>query len=108
PAIGNARLYTELKQRASLMEMMSELSRTALEATDLDQLIARVVAEMKERFPIDVTATLGSAGAATTQFDGPSLTVPIVHYGSTLRTVRFEAAASDGFPPADVLGVAAT
>src|ERR1051325_3767220 len=51
PAIANARLYSELKQRASLMEMMSELSRTALEATDLDHLIERVVAYIKERFP---------------------------------------------------------
>jgi diguanylate cyclase (GGDEF)-like protein len=103
PAIANARLYTELKQRASLMEMMSELSRTALEATDLDQLIERVVAYIKERFPIDVTAALGNAGAATTQFEGPSLAVPIVHHGSTLGALRFEAQSSDVFTPANVL-----
>ncbi|HEY6139535.1 MAG TPA: diguanylate cyclase [Thermoanaerobaculia bacterium] len=103
PAIANARLYSELKQRASLMEMMSELSRTALEATDLDHLIERVVAYIKERFPIDVTATLGSAEAATTQFDGPSLAVPIVHHGATLGALRFEAQSSDVFTPANVL-----
>jgi diguanylate cyclase (GGDEF)-like protein len=103
PAIANARLYTELKQRASLMEMMSELSRTALEATDLDQLLERVVGYIKERFPIDVTATLGGADAATTQFYGPSLSVPIVHHGSTLGVLRFEAEWSDVFTPANVL-----
>ena len=103
PAIANARLYSELKQRASLMEMMSELSRTALEATDLDQLLGRVVAYIKERFPIDVTATLGGAEAATTQFEGPSLSVPIVHHGATLGVLCFEAPSPDVFTPANVL-----
>jgi len=103
PAIANARLYGELKQRASLMEMMSELSRTALEAIEFDQLIERVVGYIRERFPIDVTAMLGSAGAAETKFDGPSLSVPIVHHGATLGVLRFEAQSPDAFTPANVL-----
>ena len=103
PAIANARLYGELKQRASLMEMMSELSRTALEATDLDQLIERVVNYIRARFPIDVKALLGGAGAAETTFDGPSLSVPIHYHGATLGVLRFEAQSPDAFTPANVL-----
>jgi diguanylate cyclase (GGDEF)-like protein len=83
--------------------MMSELSRTALEATDLDQLIARVIDSIRARFPIDVTALPGSSDAAATKFEGPSLSVPIVHHGSILGVLRFEAQSSDVFTPANVL-----
>ena len=103
PAIKNARLFAELKQRAGLMQMMSELSRTALEATDLDQLIARVTAHIHERVPIDVTATLGDVDATETTFAGNALSVPIVHHGATLGVLRFEAASADAFTPANVL-----
>jgi len=103
PAIANARLYGELKQRAGLMEMMSELSRTALEATDLDQLIERVVGYIEARFPIEVTATLGGAGAAATKFEESALAVPIVHHGATLGVLRFAAQSPEAFTPANVL-----
>lgn len=103
PAIANARLFGELKQRASLMEMMSELSRTALEATDLDQLIQGVVDYIRARFPIDVSTKLGGAGAAATKFEGSALSVPIVHHGATLGVLRFEAQSPDAFTPANVL-----
>src|SRR6185436_1162053 len=103
PAIANARLYSELKQRAGLMEMMSEPSRTALEATDLEQLIARVVGYIRGRFPIDVSATLGDAGTAATTFEDSVLSVPIVHHGATLGVLRFEAQSPEAFTPANVL-----
>src|ERR1051326_2848785 len=103
PAIANARLYGELKQRASLMEMMSELSRTALEATDLDQLLERVAGYIEARFPIEVTATLGGARAAGTTFEGSALSVPIVHHGATLGVLRFAAQSPEAFTPANVL-----
>ena len=103
PAIANARLFGELKQRASLMEMMSELSRTALEATDLDQLIQNVVDYIRARFPIDVSATLGGADAAATKFEESALSVPIVHHGATLGVLRVEAQSPEAFTPANVL-----
>ena len=103
PAIANARLYSELKQRARLMEMMSELSRTALEATDLAQLLERVADYVRARFPIDVEARLGSTDVTATTFDAAVLSVPIVHHGATLGVLRFEARSPDAFTPANVL-----
>jgi diguanylate cyclase (GGDEF)-like protein len=55
-AISNARLYEELKQRARLMEMMSEVSRTALETTDVDALLGRIVNYIHDRFPVGVVS----------------------------------------------------
>jgi diguanylate cyclase (GGDEF)-like protein len=103
PAIANARLYSELKQRARLMEMMSQLSRTALEATDLAQLLERVADYVRARFPIDVEARLGSTDVTATTFDAAVLSVPIVHHGATLGVLRFEARSPDAFTPANVL-----
>jgi len=57
-AIASAHLYEELKQRAQLMEMMSEISRSALEATDLDSLLERVVQYVQSRFPVEFVAIL--------------------------------------------------
>jgi diguanylate cyclase (GGDEF)-like protein len=57
-AIASAQLYEELRQRARLMQMMSEVSRTALEATDLRELLERVVRYIQERFPLELTAVV--------------------------------------------------
>lgn len=42
-AIASARMYKELKERARLLEMMSDVSRTALEAENLQEFLVRVV-----------------------------------------------------------------
>lgn len=63
-AIANAQLYEELRQRARLMQMMSEVSRTALQATDLQELLDRIVRYIREHFPLEF--------AAVVTFDGPS------------------------------------
>jgi diguanylate cyclase (GGDEF)-like protein len=55
-AILNARLYEELKTRARLMEMMSEVSRTALEATRLDDFLSRVAHYVYDHFPLEIAA----------------------------------------------------
>jgi GAF domain-containing protein len=55
-AIASAQLYEEVKRRARLMEMMSEVSRTALEATDLRELLERIVRYIHERFPLEFAA----------------------------------------------------
>jgi diguanylate cyclase (GGDEF)-like protein len=57
-AIANARRYEELKQRARLMEMMSEVSRTALETTDRQQLLDRIVEYVHAHFPVEYVAIL--------------------------------------------------
>jgi len=57
-AIANAQMFVEVRQRARLMEMMSEVSRTALVATDLRELLDRVVHYIHERFPLELTAML--------------------------------------------------
>jgi|SRR5215212_6178667 len=55
-AIASAQLVDELRQRVQLMEMMSEVSRTALEATDLDELLHRIVRYIHERFTLEIVA----------------------------------------------------
>jgi len=55
-AIASAQLYEELRRRMALMEMMSEVSRTALEATDLRELLERIVRYIHERFPLELVA----------------------------------------------------
>lgn len=55
-AVASAQLFEELRQRARLMEMMSEVSRTALEATDLDELLERVTRYIHERFPLELAS----------------------------------------------------
>jgi diguanylate cyclase (GGDEF)-like protein len=56
--IANARNHEELKQRARLMEMMSEVSRTALETTDLHELLDRIVDYIAAHFPIELVEIL--------------------------------------------------
>ena len=55
-AIASAQVYEELRQRARLMEMMSEVSRTALDATDVQELLSRVARYIHERFPLELVA----------------------------------------------------
>ncbi|HUP59337.1 MAG TPA: diguanylate cyclase [Thermoanaerobaculia bacterium] len=55
-AIACAQLYEELRQRARLMEMMSEVSRTALDATDLRELLDRIVRYIHDHFPLEIAA----------------------------------------------------
>src|SRR5260221_1139520 len=56
--IANARQHEELKRRARLMEMMSEVSRTALETTDLHELLDRIVEYIAAHFPIELVEIL--------------------------------------------------
>ncbi|MGZ8866924.1 MAG: diguanylate cyclase, partial [Thermoanaerobaculia bacterium] len=55
-AIASASRYEELERRARLMEMMSEVSRDALEATNLDEFMQRVVDYVHARFPLEVVS----------------------------------------------------
>ena len=55
-AVASAQLYEELKVRARLMEMMSEVSRTALQATDLQELLDRIARYIHERFPLELAS----------------------------------------------------
>jgi len=55
-AIASAQMYEELQRRARLMEMMSEVSRTALQATDLQELLDRVTKYVLEHFPLELVS----------------------------------------------------
>jgi diguanylate cyclase (GGDEF)-like protein len=57
-AIASAQLYAELQQRARLMEMMSEVSRSALLARDLNALLVRIVEYIREHFPLEFVTIL--------------------------------------------------
>ncbi|HKR62874.1 MAG TPA: sensor domain-containing diguanylate cyclase [Thermoanaerobaculia bacterium] len=111
-AIANAQMVAELRQRAQLMEMMSEVSRTALEATDLRELLDRVVAYIQERFPLELSSIVmydaesrefvraadNVRSGATSQF-----AVPIRFQGEVLGALNLESASPDVFRPANVL-----
>jgi diguanylate cyclase (GGDEF)-like protein len=106
-AIANARLFEETRKRARLMEMMSEVSRTALEATDLGELLENVVRYVLEQFPVErVTITLRdiSASAGGTASATPAeLVVPIRFRGDDLGSFKIESATDDVFTPATAL-----
>lgn len=57
-AIACGEMYEELGERARLMQMMSELSRTALEGIDLTELLNRSVQYMHVRFPLEIASVL--------------------------------------------------
>jgi diguanylate cyclase (GGDEF)-like protein len=56
--VANAHLYEEAKRRARLLEMLSELSRLALDASDLGIMLDRVVAFVHEQFGLTASAIL--------------------------------------------------
>jgi diguanylate cyclase (GGDEF)-like protein len=49
-AVASARLYAETKQRVGYLELLGEISRTALEGEDLDDLIERIARFVHQRF----------------------------------------------------------
>ncbi len=104
-AIANARLFEETHQRARLMEMMSEVSRTALEGDDLQELLERIVRFVHERFPVQlVSITVAETYAMAGRADGASEAhvFPIRFRGETLGDLRIESATADVFTPANV------
>ncbi|MCU1245453.1 MAG: Diguanylate cyclase protein [Acidobacteria bacterium] len=94
--IANARLFSELKERVRLMEMMSEVSRTALETTELDEVLDRVVRYIHARFPMAlVSILLHEKGreeyvqrAAAGNVDTPCGTRWTIHGGMVGRCIR--------------------
>jgi diguanylate cyclase (GGDEF)-like protein len=100
-AISSAQMFDELRRRARLMEMMSEVSRTALEATDLPELLDRIVHYIEERFPLERAAIrLGPTEAAQTPLQ---LVVPIRFRDEVLGALELESRSADVFTPATVL-----
>ena len=100
-AIASAQMFDELRKRARLMEMMSEVSRSALEATDLDDLLDRIVRYIESRFPLDrVMIVLGREEAVHTPL---SLAVPIRFRDDVLGSLILESSTPDVFTPATVL-----
>jgi len=106
-AIANARLFEETRKRARLMEMMSEVSRTALEANDLGELLDNIVRYVHEQFPVErVSIALRDTGASAgqTTSDNPAqLVVPIRFRGDDLGSFTIESPSGDVFTPATAL-----
>ena len=104
-AIANARLFEETRQRARLMEMMSEVSRSALEADDLQELLDRIVHYVHERFPVQLVSIVIPETFADAGRGDPANelhVVPIRFRGETLGDLRIESATPDVFTPANV------
>lgn len=55
-AIASARLYEQLTRRAMLLDVMSEISRIALQADDLQSILDRIVNYAADRFALSVVA----------------------------------------------------
>jgi len=97
-AIGNARLYDELRRRARLLEMVSEVSKAALEAGELELLLARIVEYVHRHFPLSTAAILlvdeeRGEFEQTAQAGGAQATVPLkkrwkVERGIVGRAIR--------------------
>lgn len=80
-AIANARLYQETQRRAAELEMLNELSRAAVEASELRPLLARITRDVQRRFHLTVVAVVltDSSGERfeLTEYSGPALGLPI-------------------------------
>jgi diguanylate cyclase (GGDEF)-like protein len=48
--------HVELKERAELMELLSQISRVALEEDDLEQVLEKVVTFLRERMPVTIAS----------------------------------------------------
>ncbi|HVR99718.1 MAG TPA: sensor domain-containing diguanylate cyclase [Thermoanaerobaculia bacterium] len=55
-AIASARLYEEIKRRACYLEILSEVSHTALQASELKPLLGRIAEYVQARFDLAVAA----------------------------------------------------
>jgi diguanylate cyclase (GGDEF)-like protein len=98
--IASAQLFDELRQRARLMEMMSEVSRTALEATDLQELLDRVTQYIRDRFPLLSVSIVRQPVPSS----GPAhYVIPIRFQDEILGALNLESATTDVFTPANVL-----
>src|SRR5438067_124787 len=107
-AISNARLFEETRRRAALMEMLSEVSRTALEAIDLGELLQRIVHYVYERFPVELVAIrlndlASSAQSGASIPEAAELMVPIRFRGDALGTLHIESCSDEVFTPESVL-----
>jgi diguanylate cyclase (GGDEF)-like protein len=104
-AIANARLFGETRERARLMEMMSDVSRTALEANDLGELLDRIVRYVAGHFRLErVSITLrdisAHAGQATSSAPA-EISFPIRFRGEDFG--RLEIVSRESFSPATAL-----
>jgi diguanylate cyclase (GGDEF)-like protein len=106
-AIANARLFGETRQRARLMEMMSEVSRTALEAKDLGELLDRIVRYVGKNFPVDrVSITLRDISAHAGQATSPSpapINFPIRFRGEDFGQLEIVSSHPEAFSSATAL-----
>ncbi|MCU1347256.1 MAG: Diguanylate cyclase protein [Acidobacteria bacterium] len=120
-AIANARRYEELQQRARLMEMMSEVTRVALETTELHEVLERIGAYIRAHFPVEVAILLNDESShdversaavesciatGQTQFfldasPTSTLIVPIRYQRTILGVLRIESDTPDVFTPAN-------
>jgi diguanylate cyclase (GGDEF)-like protein len=106
-AIANARLFGETRERARLMEMMSDVSRTALEAKDLGELLDRIVRYVAEHFPVErVSITLrdisAHAGQATSSAPA-AINFPIRFRGEDFGRLEIVSSRPETLSPATAL-----
>lgn len=57
-AIAGARRYEELKHRASLSELISEVSRIAMQPAELDEMLRRICDFVLQKFPVNLSSIL--------------------------------------------------
>lgn len=65
-AIASTKRLEEVRRQGTLTDMMSQVSRLAMDATELSEILKRVVHYIAEKFPVDVASILLLDDDATT------------------------------------------
>lgn len=95
-AIASAQAHAELQKRAQLMAMMSELSRTALEATELRDVLDRIERYIAAHFELRRVEIETCEDIPPSTSDA-ELIVPIRFQDSVVAALRLEGASPDVF-----------
>jgi GAF domain-containing protein len=101
-AIASAQRYEELQQRVRLMEMMSEVSRTALEASDVAELLQRVESYIADHFPLR-SVSIEQCSDIPPSSSETGLVVPIRFHDSIVGALKLEADSPEVFSGANAV-----
>jgi len=101
-AIASAQRYEELQQRVRLMEMMSEVSRTALEGSDVSELLQRVESYIADHFPLR-SVSIERCSDIPPSSSETGLVVPIRFHDSIVGALKLEADSAEVFSGANAV-----
>lgn len=104
-AIGCAQMYAELEERARLMATLNEISRSALESTDVGELMQRVGGRVAAHFGltrVDFVAASADVDEEEAAAASPSLSVALRAGGEELGALRLVSGSREAFSARNV------